>query len=88
MASLKALARTTSQPDLPLRTLPAYLPYRYSTSFFAERATRVKLLRQNGRLTLRAGPALRPHFAPPSSSTPLHLSYLPLQWRRERDYGV
>jgi len=72
MASSKALARTTTQPGSRHGSIPAYLPYRYSTSFFAKRATLVQLLRQNGQLAVRTGPvcARMPlhfflHSAPP-----------------------
>jgi hypothetical protein len=64
MASSKALARTTTQPGSRHGAIPAYLPYRYSTSFFAERATLVELLRQNGQLAFGTGRGLRPHSAP------------------------
>jgi hypothetical protein len=46
MASSKALARTASQPDVPSPGSPVLPPYRYSTSFSAERATLAKVLRQ------------------------------------------
>ena len=79
MASSKALARTTTQPGSRHGAIPAYLPYRYSTSFSAKRATLVELLGQNGQLALgtgRSAAALRST----SSPTPLHLSYLPFRW--------
>jgi hypothetical protein len=72
MASSKALARTTTQPGSRHGAIPAYLPYRYSTSSFAKRATLVELLRQNGQLALGPGRVCArialpffPHSAPP-----------------------
>jgi hypothetical protein len=41
---LTALARTISQPGVPSPLSPVQLPYRYSTSFSADRATLAKHL--------------------------------------------